>query len=320
MGEPATHGETVRTLQDVFTEAHERDEIARQYLRQGEIRVNLPGLGEQTALYTHIDPPASRESSREEPKPPIFLIPGVSNDIDCVGALAQEIAYAGRSVVVVGFPESFMGSTTESFAKAVKDTPNYGPHTDFYKESIDALLGSDSDFELWGFSTGAPISAEILNDPRFQERVNEAVLLSPASSVDQTSMQINTGTASEGARLLKRFSTLGKYTFSMGRNKNVEQQPQEQKKRRGEIFKSLMKKVQTKTASWEGAKVKDGGNIVVISGGKDQITKSYRVEDDFRKNPQMEVVHLPNAYHSTPLTEPQETVEKIFAQQEEFLH
>src|SRR5215212_676022 len=33
----------------IFAEAHAKDEIAMQYLNQGEIRVHLPGVGEQMA-------------------------------------------------------------------------------------------------------------------------------------------------------------------------------------------------------------------------------------------------------------------------------
>jgi len=297
---------------EIFAEAHVRDGIATQYLNQGEVTVTLPGLGEQTARYTRIEAPESRKTPETSTKPPIFLIPGISNDIDCVGALAQELPYSGRSVVVVGFPDSFMGSVTKEFAQAVEASPDYTPHTEFFKHALDALIREDTPVELWGFSTGSPIVEQILNDPKFQEKVTNAVLISPASVVDQTSKQLTLGTIKEIGKLLKRLSALGKYTYTSGREDTVPPEPEGQRAIKKEVFGSLLTRVRTNLPLWEQARVKEGGNIIVVSGKKDEMTKSYLAEDAFTQNPQIHVLHLSEGSHATPLTEPEEVLRKIF--------
>ena len=305
-----------RDIHAIFDEARARDEIARQYLHQGEITVNLPGLGEQTARYTKIDPPASRRDPAQEGKPPIFLIPGISNDIDCVGALAQELPYQGRSVVVVGFPESVMGNVTTDFAHAVETSPTYEPHAAFYKEALKELLAESPHAELWGFSTGAPIAAQMLADPELQEKITDAVLISPASVVDQSTMQLNIGVAQDSARLLKRLSSLGKYTLTLGgRAKDVPEEQAGQREIKKATMGSLLSHVRSRFNAWDKARVQNGGSIVVVSGGKDYITKSYKDENVFRRNPQMSVLRIPDGFHAYPLVEPASVVDQVFIQQ-----
>jgi hypothetical protein len=298
----------------IFAEARARDEIASQYLSQGDVLVNMPGLGEQRARYTLIEPPDSRKSLENGPKPPIFLIPGMSNDIDCVGALTQELPYEGRNVIVVGFPESFMGSTTEGFAKAVEESKDYSPHVEFYKNAIKALLGEHGDIELWGFSTGSPIIAQILNDAEYQQRVTNAVFIAPASCVDQSSLQLSLGTAHETKEVLKEFGSSGKYTLT-GINRGLQQLDKPHMKLRTRILKAMYKRAGQKSPWYAGARVKEGGNIVVVSGGNDEITKSYKAKDTFSENPQMIMLEDPKWHHSTSLLHPERVVPKILNRQ-----
>ncbi|HSA83806.1 MAG TPA: alpha/beta hydrolase [Patescibacteria group bacterium] len=310
-----TQGSDTNKRKRIFAEARERDEIAAQYLMQGVITITLPGLGEQTARYTMIEPPEGRKNLEQGSKPPIFLIPGVSNDIDCVGALTQELPYQGRSVVVVGFPESFLGHTTKGFADAVDASQDFGPHVNFYKQAITSLMGDQGDIELWGFSTGAPIAAQILHDPKFQERVTDAVFLSPASTVNQTSMQLNRGAIHELGHLVKEFGLLPKYTFSTGVNDNMPPMTDDHKKLRKRIMGTLIKKVGTVSEYYTDARVKDGGKITIVSGEKDEITKSYRATNMLSQNPQTTVISLPDGHHATPLTQPERVIPIVFKRQ-----
>lgn len=303
--------------ESILAEAHARDEIVRQYLTQGEVKVNLPNLGEQSARYTIINPPKSMQTS-EDSKPPIFLIPGISNDIDCVGSLAQEIPFMGRKVILVGMPESLLGKVTPEFAQAVSDSSSYRPHADFFKGAIDVLVGKESLVELWGHSTGSAIIAEILNDPKSQERVTDAVLLNPASSANISASVLRLGILNELRNLVSR--NLPKYTLSSQGNLP---ETGEYKKLKGNIFNTMLKKVCTVNESWKDARVREGGKIIVYSGRKDQMTRSYEIfrgdQDSLdsvkKENPQIEIIDDPNGYHSTPLIEPQKVIRAVFTKQ-----
>lgn len=304
----------------ILDEAHVRDEIARQYLNQGEVKVNVPNLGEQSARYSIINPPEGRRTVDTDSKPPIFLIPGISNDIDCVGALAQEIPFMGRKVIVVGMPESQMGKVTLEFAKAVSDSSSFGPHVEFFKGAINALVGENSQVELWGHSAGSAIIAEILNDPKFQERVTDAVFLNPASSANISEKALNLGVLNELRNLVGR--NLPKYTLTVGATSNLPD-TQEQKSLKANVTKLMLKKVCTLAEGWKKARVREGGKILVYSGRKDQLTRSYELFKEDRDsldrvkyiNHQIEVIDDPNGFHSTPLTEPQRVIRQIFNKQ-----
>jgi len=298
----------------ILAEAHERDEIALQYLKQGEIRVNLPGLGEQMARYTTINPVNLKEQAETDNKAPIFLIPGISNDIDCVGALVQEIPYQGRKVITAGFPESFLGKATQEFAQAVETSANYEPHVAFYKKAIEALLKKNTRFDLWGFSTGAAISAGILQDPEFKKRINNLTLICPAGATDQTDKEFKSGILQERIRVFSSINSLGRYTYT-DEWKNPTGQDREKFRIRKSVFDSLFKKVSKKCDWYNDMNLDSFGKITVVMGEKDEMTKGYRAKSDFMHNPQVDVIDLPKAFHSTPIMEPKEIVAKILNSQ-----
>jgi pimeloyl-ACP methyl ester carboxylesterase len=300
-----------KKTEDLLHEAHMRDEIAKQYLTQGEVTIDMGELGKQTARYVEVKPPAERNKNL----PTIFLIPGISNDIDCVGWLIQELAWEGRTVVCAGFPESHMGKTTEAFARAVKDSKEYGPHSQLFSAELKTLI-PDGEVELWGQSTGVPILEQILQDPEIQKRVTRAVGLNPASSVDQTLMSLYSGTAREAAYLAGEFKNLPKYTLSGGRREMdgiAKNTPQAQLNK--EVMNTLLERVRTKMDLWKTAKVKEGGTITIVSGDKDFMTRSseeFTDEAKFQvKNPQMRVVRLPECHHSTVLIHPEEVLDRL---------
>lgn len=316
----------------LIAEARQRDEIAQQYLTQAEVTIDIQGLGSQTARYTEVRPPEGLDKGL----PTIYLVPGISNDLDCVGWLMQELAMQGRSVISVGFPESFMGKTTEEFAKAVKDSKGYGPHAQFFDAALTALTPTEGKFvsdkgeqvpfndhqiELWGFSTGAPIVAEMLQDPSLQRIVTDAVLLSPASTADQGAMSLNAGVMKEAAYLASELGSLPKYTFSTGRKELediAEEEPEQRKIKKG-IYKTLLERVRTKMDGWKTARVREGGSITIVSGDKDSMTKSYKEMNDADKvsseNPQARLLRISDGHHSTPLIHPETVLPQIFSAQ-----
>ncbi len=233
----------------------------------------------------------------------------------------------GRRVVTIGFPESFMGRTTEEFAKAVAESKGYGPHEQFFRAALDSLRprsdasAPDQTIELWGFSTGAPIISEMLQDPDLQKVVSDAVLLSPASTADQSALSLNAGIAKEGAYLMGEFGNLPKYTFSKGRKELegiAEEEPIQRKIKKG-IYKTLIERVRTKMDGWKTARVREGGSITIVSGDKDSMTKSYKEMSDAEKvreeNPQARLVRISDGHHATPLIHPETVLPQIFSAQ-----
>src|SRR3989344_4500494 len=295
----------------IIAEAHIRDEIARRYLNQGEITVNLPDLGPQTSRLLILDPPEAQTTLETEKKPPIYLIPSISADIDPVGGLAQELAFMGRKVVVIGYPESSLGRTTAEFADKASRSPNYEPHVTFFKCAL-RQVAPEGEIELWADSTGGPIVSEILNDQAFQKRVSQAVLFSPASSVDQSRMELAAGLAYEIGGFSGMLGRLPAYSLVWGRK--TPDLPH-QDKIKSAIFNAQLDKVCRKAKSWQQMKVKEGGKIVIWAGKNDRLTRSYELEQEVSDNPQVVFLKEEQGLHVTPLIEPQRILRDISAAQ-----
>lgn len=279
--------------------------IADQYLRQRTITIDLPGMGSQSARMIDLCLPESLQKPEAKTDLPIFLIPGVSNDVECVGSLAMEAAVQGKRVIVVAYPESFNGQTTDEFATAVNQANNYEPHANFYKTALDHIVG-DQQVEIWGYSTGAPITAEILQDSEYQQKVKKAVLICPAGSVDQSQTSLAKGLIKE-IRMFKDVKSTANYMLSIGGQNN----DKNNLARRKQILKFLMKKITKNCNLWHTAKVAEGGKILVISGENDNITKSRNAEYEFQQNSQAAMIIIPDASHSYPLTHPKNVVNLI---------
>jgi hypothetical protein len=290
----------------IIEEAHLRDEIIEQYMNQREMTINSK-YGELKARVVDINPPEGSQTEETKNMPPIFYIQGISNDIECGSAFLTELALQGRRVVSVGYPESFMGQTTQEFADAVEEDEGFGPHTEFYKTVIDKLFKEGEEIELYGYSTGAPIVSGILQEKKYQERTKNAALLFPAASVDQTVNSINLGVVHDMGFIKENSSASLNLTVASKRP-----QEKEQIKLRKEIMGSLMKKIGKANESWRTARVEEGGNIVVISGEKDAITKSAQMNEEFKRgNDQIKAAVLPDAYHSTLQIKPDRVVAEI---------
>ncbi|MCX6791458.1 MAG: hypothetical protein NT149_00245 [Candidatus Gottesmanbacteria bacterium] len=308
----ALHEKDTQKVREVIHEAHGRDEIAKQYLTQGEVTIDMGELGKQTARYVEVKPPAERNKNL----PTIFLVPGISNDIDCVGWLIQELAWEGRTVVCAGFPESHMGKTTEAFARAVKDSKEYGPHSQLFSSELNMLI-PEGEVELWGQSTGVPILEQMLQNPDIQERVTNAVGLNPASSVDQTPTSLYSGIAKEAAYLAGELKNMPKYTLSGGRREidGITKEHPLQLKFNKEVMNTLLERVRTKMDLWKTARVKEGGTITIVSGDKDSMTKSSQEFTDQAKlqseNPQVRLLRIPDCHHSTVLIHPEVVLNKL---------
>ncbi len=301
-----------RTLAPLFLEAKQRDALAEQYLTQREVSVTLPELGTQTARVIELVLPDKDRDHEQRDAPPIFLIPGISNDVECVGSLAMEAAMRGRKVIVVGYPESHNGSVTPEFVKAVATHDSYGPHVAFYKAALETVVPNEGAVELWGYSTGCPITAELLTDPRYQARTKQAVLICPASSVDQSQASLTLGAIAEAKHFATTSATTANLMMSAG---SVHGETKAHEELRIKTFEALSTRVRRAYPFWKSARVQDERPLLVVNCENDRITKSDELREQFAQDPHIALITLAGAYHTTPLLEPANTVQQIFAHQ-----
>lgn len=294
-----TEGHNSEAAKKRIAEARVRDEISAQYLNQSEVVV-----GEDSARFVSLTPPESKENERSTP---IVLIPGLSNDIDPVGMLAQELAFQGRKVIVIGYPESTMGSVSKVFLSQMGKTRGFEAHGQFFQKAVSSILGNNQEIELWAHSTGGPIAAEILNDGEFSKKVKNAVIISPMSSVDQSLGKMGLGLLREVLEGMRMFPNLAKYSLvAPGIDED-----EDQVKLKGQVFSSLLKKIIKRSDKWKTMKVQEGGKIVFWSGGKDGLTKSSQADELFNENEQAITMTNPNGSHLTGLIKPEIVIPEI---------
>ena len=291
----------------VIAEAHIRDNIAEQYLNQKELKLHFSDYGDLGARMVDMIPPESLRTPENKNLPPVFLIPGIANDIEVVNNMACEIVMQGRRVVVLAQPESIKGHITPEFAEAVEKAETFEPHAEFFGEALKHIFKGEESFELWGFSTGGAIAALLLKDPEFQDKVKKAVLIAPAGFVKQSSMSLNLGLIQDMGIFKNKNSA--HFIWGHGFEKN------EQLKLHDEVMGSLIKKITQANDNWKDARVKEGGNILIVNGGKDMVTKSAAIDGEYKLNPQMRVLDLPNAYHMTPQLEAETIIPEILEKQ-----
>ncbi len=229
--------------------------------------------------------------------------------------MLRELFIRGRRVIYAGYPESFLGTTTEAFAEAVEHSQDYKIHARFFKEVIKNLLGN-SEISLWGYSAGAAIAAQMLNDHTFSDQVENAVLLSQGSQVDQSIWGLRKGVGKEIIRLLRHPHELLNISEVVDQKYNPFEDPNEvrrQRKLRKRISASLTDKTIKRMDIWQYMRVKNGGRIQIVNGRNDQIVKSSRMTDELLDlpNEQISIIDVVNGSHLTPLTKADQYVDFI---------
>ena len=295
---------------EAIAEGKKLDEYDRQFAHQKELIIDLPDLGQQSSFYADINLSKNYEAKASEQKPPVFVVPALSGDLYGLEPIVRELAASGRRVVSVAYPESFHGKTTKEFADAVDSSKTYYPHTDYFKKAIEQLL-QEGDIELWGFSTGGPIVAELLSDPEIQKRTANAVIVAPASSVNQSKLEFKAGLLNEMKETAKNIGGFSDISIVYGRKTPGDADNLGRRKR---IFNTLLfQKACRETEVWRDMRVKKDGKITFVLGGKDKITKGYSKLEEFNAlpNPQVRVIEKPNWAHLTPLFKAKELVDSV---------
>ena len=310
-------------------EGRARDKIAEEFINaQREVRVSVGELGEQMARFVVLTPPEGRKTEETDLKPPIFLISGISNDLESMGMLPQEIAFKGRKVVLIGFPESWNGEVTDAFGKAAEESANYEPHTTFFKEAIKTIkenqevkdrIGDVSKIDLWGYSAGAAIVAEMLTDQAFRGQIADAAIIAPPNCVDQKNLKIFGQEIPLPIAVIKElYQNLRPRNIKAAAGLNVInrhdiQYTEDHRNRMLRTYNALREKVLRKNNWWKNdLRVRDGGKITVISYESDHMTQSYKVADEIAQNPNLHLIKLPGS-HNTPLTKPQDMIRALAA-------
>lgn len=277
-------------------EARLRDEINKQYLNQKDFETDMGVLGKNKSKYVILEPKIKTDEC------PVFFIPGISNDIDCVGSLISEIAYQGRKVICLAHPESYQGSVSKNFAKRVEESTSYQPHTEFFKRGIKSLVGENK-FELWGLSLGGGFAQELMLDSEISQKVKKSVLICPSNMATITRSSYNKGLLNDFYHLLKKdnFHRLPSWSFTHG-----------PKPYRNEIMDALGKKAAKPFTDWQKIKNK----TLLIIGENDYITNGVNADfDNILKNRNITTVIFPNFIHATPILHSQKVLKYINAHQ-----
>lgn len=294
----------------IIMDAHARDDLAEKFLHsQQEIRVDMGDLGEQMARFVVLTPPEGRKTEETDSKPPIFLISGISNDLENMGMLPQEIAFQGRKVVTIAYPESWQGNVTDEFRKKAEESSTLEPHVSFFKKAIELIrqnpvaktkIGEHEKIELWGFSAGALMVSEMLTDESFNKNVSNAAIIAPASNSDRGTMSAYFDVFKDQMRT---FFTDFKNTAKMNPSIRTKIKYNIVKTDRAhKTFQSLERKVLKKHNWWEqDMGVSEGGKIAVVSYESDFQAQTRRVESEIAQNPNIELIRLPGTHETAKI-------------------
>ncbi len=301
------HSESRAAASALLQEAHNLDDVLRQYLTQSELHVPMTALGEATSKHIHLKPPDPQKNDQSSQEmiptlPPIFLIGGIANDVECVGNLAVELALRGREVHVVGYPDSYNGSVSSAFAEAVNRDEAFGPHAEYFAQALQHTIPS-GEVEVWGYSTGCPIAAQVLaQHPDIAQRTKQATLIAPASTHDQSTLSVKLGVVRDIGFVRTQAGLLPNMSWTTGRRDGVESEEHEASRKQS--FGGLLYRVARKSPHWSGMRVAEGGHIAVVSGGKDEVVKSYKGVGVFGSHANARVISLPDAHHATAIVQP----------------
>ncbi|MEK7219034.1 MAG: alpha/beta hydrolase [Patescibacteria group bacterium] len=321
---------------EVHEEQERRDRVAEEFLRQGTVTVHAYG-GDISARYTVLQPPM-REGKEAGNLPPVVFIPGISNDLASVAPLAQEIAHAGRTVIVIGQPESKMGHVTDEFAGAAEQAKAFEPHVEFFQEAIRALRqkvpSMTGDVEMWGHSAGCPMIAQMLQEgSSFPPQVSRAVLINPSASValpvpaPQSPLgkawsklmgplnwirdPINRGILRDLKGFIRRSRPIPDILVT-GRRQDghVPQEEPEDTARRDRTFQAVLAHLRVPYEGYDTMHMRGGAGIVLVTCDRDSMTHAGERFTAQQHPANMRVMAMKGG-HSEPLIEPEAFVRAI---------
>lgn len=296
-----------------------RAKIEREFLDQMDIEVETPwSHKEENGEVVHLKAKytiLNRDAKGEQP--PIVVIPGASNGMESMDSFIRELAFRmpDRKIYLLGYPDAPSGLMTPEFYKAVKENWSFGPHAVLFEETIKQLI-PEGDFEAGYFSAGGGIGELILARGEFKDRITKAWFLNPFGNYPVTEGDFAKGLAHENNIFLKFLKDIPRYVFVNDRNKLI---PGSQKWLKFNTWVELGKKCGRNAL--EGTlgrmRIKDGGEIKVISGREDVVSNASKVFNDEtqpelqKKQPNLRTKVIEGSYHAGPFIEPDKYIDAI---------
>jgi hypothetical protein len=292
------------SAESFFNEADKLKDLFDQFINQRkEIEIDMGDLGKQKSQYVDLTP-----KNNDLSKPPIILIPGISNDLDNIGEFPIELAAFGRRVIMIGYPESWMGKVTKDFRNAVEKSEKFEPHIKFFKSAIENLLGGDKQIDMVGVSTGSVIISELMKNENFNFRVNQSNLIIPPGLIEVGSLDVSM--AKE--LLVLTFCGKLKYMKKARVNNPIKiTKSLEDRRLSDSTYRALERKVRLKY-DWQNSNLISGSGrkTEVIVCEQDKVTKPKTGIKELERNNSL-IIHRINGGHLTPGIEAKRVIEQM---------
>jgi hypothetical protein len=285
---------------EVLKEGQTLDEYYAIHSRPDLISVDMGKLGIQKAEVVDY-----KTEDTDLDKDPIVILMGISADKGSAGVFGLRLAKeTGRRVVMISHPDSWYGETTKEFAKAIKKSKNFGPHTAFFKAAINQILGEKANFDICGVSAGAIMASEIIKDKDFANRIGKKnFIVSPGIT------PLTIGNFFQRVYMLRKTikqekeegSSLRLMISNIETIKKTKEQIRAKKKAGRAIFWKLAKRYPWWTEL-------DEGNLIISN--KDAITYGFKNIYKVMENPNIRIKMI-NGSHQIMATKWEEVIAKM---------
>lgn len=263
------------------------------------LMVDMGKLGTQRANYIDLSFEGTDLS-----KPPIVIIPGISNDLNGSGEFPLKLALKGRRIILITYPESWHGKTTKEFAMAVGKSNNFQPHTDFFKLAINQILGDKTSFDICGLSAGAIMASEITKAKNFSDRIGKINLIVPAGITGINLFDVKKRMEMH-QKSMKQQEEDGMLPKLVVTNLEFLERTKKEVKTSEWTFRFLTLKLMKEYKWWQGMK-----EARVIMCKDDGITYGIKNVRNLGSNPQLSI-EIISGGHETPATNPDKVIEKM---------
>lgn len=307
-------------LVDYINRTEELEKIVKQSLEnQREMVIDSPDLGRVGCRSVEILAKKKENIPVEDQEPLVIYIGGWGTDLESIIPMLLELPLNGRDVIGLSMPDSLAGILSDKFLEKAKASPSLEAHADFYKELVREIRKNNPGrkIELMGQSTGSLVVADMLNDNSFSDEVDRATLIASAGAVDMPKIVQQVHYIFEGVGMLARKrSLMYSYVSGMSDRSGLETDEEEIKKQdelRSKVWDEVKARTPVTQKSYDTMRVKEGGKILVVTGGKDQTTKDYERfnEATVKNSDQLEILHNPEGKHQDTNTLADVLVPKI---------
>lgn len=298
-----TRSDLHNQYKEIVEEMRLFDDLSWQFQNNRQpIEVDLGETGTQMAVAVTLRP-----ENIDPQKTPLIIIPGISSNIEGVGAFPVKLAMESRqAVTIIGHPESWMGRVTPEFSQEVKKSENFEPHTTFFKKAINQIIGGETGFDLCGISAGCVLTGEITSDNEFNQRIGKINLIVPPGFTDMS--KISNLLIAAPKMLQESFSKDPRFTTSILDSIN------ESKEQRGlkiDTYKAIRGHLLKKYNWWENPNLHQNRKTKVILSEKDGVTLGGVYGQKLLNQSSFDVSVIKDGVHGTFAKEPERIIEKM---------